>query len=527
MASPFHISTSLAEQQTQLDIGHELQQTNISFPQWFEDNQHDLDLPPYLPELIRLESIVEEIRSEPVQITLPGHQPIINPTLQLTQTAFTGLADFFSDNKPLERTAKNIGAGEQYICIWQNIDGDVVVKAAEQHELLALKLVAENVNLEQTALDEQIRIGVLDKALQLAYDEQLVLRPESRLIRNPEIFQATEYVDELKLKSKSFTLQWHITQACDLNCKHCYDRSSRKTLPLDEGIRILDDFRSFCNERYVNGHVTFTGGNPLLYPHFKEIYQAAADRGFGLAILGNPAPKEVLAELVAIQPMKFFQVSLEGLEDHNNEIRGENHYSNILQFLEILKELEIYSMVMLTLTRSNQDQVLKLAELLRGKVDRFSFNRLSMVGEGASLHSVPTKSYRRFLADYTAAAADNPSMGFKDNHLNTLFSQEGSDIMGGCTGFGCGAAFNFITLLAEGEVHACRKLPSYLGDITKQTLSEIYDSDIAEKYRNGCTACNGCKTRAVCGGCLAVTYGIGLDIFNDKDPYCFADPSST
>ena len=522
MKASYSISISLAQKHTKTDIHKELQQLSIPFPQWLETHGQIDDLPPYLSEVVRLETAIEEVRTDPTSISRLQDNWIVNPSLKLVTTTFTNLVPLLLGEGDKEN---NIVPGGEHILIWRRTDDEIRFKVAEEHDLLALKLVAENINLEKTAEIEQTQIGLFDRALTLGNEEQIILRPETRLIRNPAIFSTSEFVDKSKLKSNSFTLQWHITQACDLHCKHCYDRTSRTALPLDEGIRILDDLRTFCNQRHVGGHVTFTGGNPLLYPHFKELYQAAADHGFELAILGNPASKETMAELTAIKPMKFFQVSLEGLEQHNNDIRGKDHFKNILNFLDILKELDIYSMVMLTLTRANQDQVLELAELLRDKVDRFSFNRLSMVGEGASLQPIPTDNYREFLADYVKASIDNPSMGYKDNHLNTLFTQEKQDIMGGCTGFGCGAAFNFITLLAEGEVHACRKLPSYLGDITKQSFSEIYDSAISEKYRNGCSACNNCPTRPVCGGCLAVTYGLGLDIFKDKDPYCFADQS--
>ncbi len=523
MKPSYSISISLAQKHLKTDIHKELRRLSIPFPQWFENHGQAADLPPYLSEVIRLETRIEEVRTDPTPVKRPQDKWIVNPTLQLTTTTVTNLVPLLLGE---DKKEEDIGPGGEHILIWRRTDDEMQFKVAEEHDLLALKLVAENINVEKTAEIEQTQIGLFDRALSLGNEKQIVLRPETKLVRNPAIFSTSEFVDESMLKSNSFTLQWHITQACDLHCKHCYDRTNRKALSLDESIRVLDDLRSFCNQRHVSGHVTFTGGNPLLYPHFKEVYQAAADRGFELAILGNPASKETLAELTAIKPMKFYQVSLEGLEQHNNDIRGNGHFMNILNFLDILKELDIYSMVMLTLTRANQDQVMELAELLRDKVDRFSFNRLSMVGEGASLQSVPTDSYRQFLVDWVKASTDNPSMGYKDNHLNTLFTQEGQDIMGGCTGFGCGAAFNFITLLAEGEVHACRKLPSYLGDITKQSLSEIYDSEISEKYRNGCSACEGCPTRPVCGGCLAVTYGLGLDIFNDKDPYCFSESTS-
>ena len=112
-------------------------------------------------------------------------------------------------------------------------------------------------------------------------------------------------------------------------------------------------------------------------------------------------------------------------------------------------------------------------------------------------------------------------MGLKDNLTNILHYRKGIPVFGGCTGYGCGAAFNFLTLLPDGEVHACRKLPSPLGNILENSLLELYDSEPARRYRAGTSACRACPIRPVCGGCLAVAYGMGLSIFQDRDPFCF------
>ena len=129
-------------------------------------------------------------------------------------------------------------------------------------------------------------------------------------------------------------------------------------MKLEDGIRILDDFKIFCRERRVRGQISFSGGNPLLYPNFTELYRAAAERGFVTALLGNPATREQIHELISIQMPSFFQVSLEGLQEHNDNIRGRGHFERIMAFLSILRELGVYSMVMLTLTRDNVDQVM-------------------------------------------------------------------------------------------------------------------------------------------------------------------------
>jgi len=167
------------------------------------------------------------------------------------------------------------------------------------------------------------------------------------------------------------------------------------------------------------------------------------------------------------------------------------------------------------------DQVIPLAETLRGKADVFHFNRLALFGEGANLKLPDRTRYRKFLEDYLAAAETNPVMGIKDNLINILRREKGIGLFGGCAGYGCGAAFNFVSLLADGEVHACRKLPSPIGNLHRQGLAEIYDSEEARRYRLGPSACRDCVVRPACGGCLASTLSHGLDIFTEKDPFCF------
>jgi len=222
-----------------------------------------------------------------------------------------------------------------------------------------------------------------------------------------------------------------------------------------------------------------------------------------------------------VQKPVFFQVSLEGLETHNDAIRGKGHYRKTMRFLTVLGELGVHRVVMLTLTRDNMEQVVPLAGQLKDRADLFTFNRLSNVGRGADLDAVLPERYRSFLADYRKAAADNPVMGFKDNLFNLLNYQEGRPLTGGCTGRGCGAAFNFVSLLSDGEVHACRKFPSPIGNIYSASLNDIYHGPQAVRYRNGSQACASCDIRPVCGGCLAVVHGAGGDVFNDLDPCCF------
>ena len=222
----------------------------------------------------------------------------------------------------------------------------------------------------------------------------------------------------------------------------------------------------------------------------------------------------------------YFQISLEGLESHNDHIRGKGHFQRSLTFLDQLRSLDIYTMVMLTLSNENIHQVLPLAEVLRDRTDFFTFNRLSTVGEGARLQMADPETFQIFLRQYHAASKHNPTMGLKDNLINIIRHEEGSKPFGGCTGYGCGAAFNFLALLADGEVHACRKFPSQIGNVRQSRLMDIYHSTMAQQYRTGSEKCGNCLLNAVCRGCLAITHSYGRDIFKEKDPYCFMQPGT-
>jgi selenobiotic family peptide radical SAM maturase len=471
--------------------------------------------PPYLVDLARIEESRYALINSPQIFPESVQTRMVNPAFDLLTVNWSNLPEFIMDQsvEPVPGTA--------YVIVWiRPGPRDIRISSADTDDLLALKIVAEGMDTVSAAAEGGISAGAVENLLFRGQQRGLILAPDS-LIRRHREFPAGEISNPEFFSSKTFTLQWHVTQACDLNCRHCYDRSERKTMTLQQALRVLDTLHDFCSLHHVYGHVSFSGGNPMLYPHFDRVYKEAADRGFMTAVLGNPMPVDRIEKMMAVQKPGFYQVSLEGMKAHNDYIRGTGHYHRTIDFLKLLGDLGIYRMVMLTLTRHNMDDVLELAESLNGRAELFTFNRLASVGQGAQLPAVTPELFPDFLRAYMKAAKSNPVMAYKDNLFNLLKWREGVPVGGGCTGHGCGAAFNFVSVLPDGEVHACRKFPSWIGNIYEQSLSDIYHGFDAEKYRGGSIACGKCPVRPVCGGCLAVGYGYGIDIFNEKDPYCF------
>lgn len=468
-------------------------------------------------DLDQIRKARNRVRSSQLPVQNDLERLCVNPSLEIVSSAWRGLAGLLDQKACL---GQQLEPGPELVMVWKSPhDRQTYTEAARPADLAAIKIILEQRDRFSAAREADVPVGTIDSAIRQAVSRGLLLSPPSR-IRRTDSFH-TPAVDDKFLASSIFTLQWHITQECDLNCLHCYDRSDRSRVVLADGLKILDQMRVFCLNHYVRGQVSFSGGNPLLHPDFITLYRAAAERGLGTALLANPTTWQQLSEIVAVQMPAYIQVSLEGLEEHNDLIRGKGHFRRTLAFLDIMQELGVHSEVMLTLTRENLRQVLPLGELLRDRTDSFTFNRLALFGHGAELALPERSDYEAFLSAYLKAMRDNPVLALKDSLFQCILESEKQDFFGGCAGYGCGAAFNFVALLPDGEVHACRKFPSLIGSVRKESLTEIYHSKSAAAYREGSSSCQGCALRTVCRGCPAITASFGGDPGKDRDPFCF------
>jgi MoaA/NifB/PqqE/SkfB family radical SAM enzyme len=106
---------------------------------------------------------------------------------------------------------------------------------------------------------------------------------------------------------------WQITNECNLACLHCIEESGPgKAFPdeLDRGeaLRVIDEL--MANEV---PYLSFSGGEPMLHPHFFEMVERVTSRGSQLKIEtnGHYLTPDNCARLAALE-VKAVQVSLDG-----------------------------------------------------------------------------------------------------------------------------------------------------------------------------------------------------------------------
>jgi MoaA/NifB/PqqE/SkfB family radical SAM enzyme len=120
-----------------------------------------------------------------------------------------------------------------------------------------------------------------------------------------------------------------ISRRCNLKCHMCVqyrhgvgDNSPltwydpKKEMPVSAWINVLDQLKSFKPWLFI------TGGEPTIYPHFKELIQAKSQRGLAGDVTTNGLILEGLAEFLVENRVENVIISLDGAEELHDRVRG-------------------------------------------------------------------------------------------------------------------------------------------------------------------------------------------------------------
>jgi sulfatase maturation enzyme AslB (radical SAM superfamily) len=159
---------------------------------------------------------------------------------------------------------------------------------------------------------------------------------------------------------------------CDVRCKFCYDElvASREKawLPVDEACALLDKFRTF----YRNEFVDFMGGEPTLHPQAVEIVAHAARIGLRPTVITHGMHLADLdqARAFAQAGVHDFLVSIHGSTPatvagiHG---RGRDNHARQLAALDNLNALGVPFRFNVTMIRDNLDELPAIADLAAAK----------------------------------------------------------------------------------------------------------------------------------------------------------------
>ncbi len=156
-------------------------------------------------------------------------------------------------------------------------------------------------------------------------------------------------------------LELQMTNRCNLQCRHCYvGEGSQQDLSMKQIEAVLGQFEEIQGLRLL-----LSGGEPLLHPHFWEVNGVVRDFGFRSVLLSNGTliSKEVAAKL----RIHEVQISLDGMEEGHESLRGKGTFKKTIAAIDHLQEAGIRVSVATMIHRRNLSEFDRLSHLLQSK----------------------------------------------------------------------------------------------------------------------------------------------------------------
>lgn len=343
-------------------------------------------------------------------------------------------------------------------------------------------------------------------------------------------------MDNSLFSNSGIILQWHITERCNQNCIHCYhDNSYDKELDFSQLLEIVDQFKHFLDQNTLPGHkrigahINITGGEPFIRDDFiklLEVFSLNKDY-FGFAILSNASLIDFsTAKYLKKLGTRFIQVSIDGSKSTHDKIRGDGNFDKTISAIKLLNKAKLRTVVSFTASKKNYNEFSEVVKISRKiKVHRVWSDRFLPIGNSKNaknevLSASETHLYNKLLNQERIKC--NKSFFNKTEvtmHRALQFIESGEKP------YKCSAGNKLITILANGDLCPCRRMPIPVGNLMKNTINELYyTSELFKKLRSETVLpekCNNCIYSKVCaGGLKCLAYAITGDPFSG-DPGCW------
>jgi len=317
-----------------------------------------------------------------------------------------------------------------------------------------------------------------------------------------------------------------------------YNGETTDELDFNSCIKIIDDFTRTLDHWGIRGRINLTGGDPLLKENIFEIIKYASKKNILVGILGNPDRiNYVTARKLKELGILNYQISIDGMEETHDAFRGKKGaFREVIKAIHILNSVGIESDVMFTVCKANAPELIDVIRLAaREGVSKFHFARLVPTGKGAELKKdmLAPKEYRALLLNILEELKKLEETGCKTkfsrkDHLWTLLYHE-LGLRKPLPNYremiysGCSIGINMMTILADGTVLPCRRLPIIIGKVPQQSLRDIFINSIElNRMREieSLKKCGRCDLIQFCRGCPAVAFGATNDYIGE-DPQCW------
>lgn len=329
----------------------------------------------------------------------------------------------------------------------------------------------------------------------------------------------------------SFHIQWHITNLCNLRCRHCYQDDFSKDKDLDwAGLRKLTDgILTTIKEWDKTACIHLTGGEPLLKPELFDLLnyldRSPVVEELGIITNGLLLNRDVVKRLSEFLKLKKIKISLDGADaETNDSIRGKGTFNQVIQNIPLIKRDNSFEIIlMFTVMKRNfraLESFFKLCQNLG--IDGLIIERFIPWGKGRErieevLNKEEWKELIRAFLDFFSVEEEDSFLPYQAFQIS--FDGEEPQLLGAP----CVIGRDGLCIMPDGTVFPCRRFPISIGNLLNDSLKTIWEkSDLLEKLRkkeNLKGKCGRCEIKD-CRGCRSLALSLTGDYF-EEDPHCW------
>lgn len=298
---------------------------------------------------------------------------------------------------------------------------------------------------------------------------------------------------------------FELTPLCNLDCKMCYVHLQKEQLC---GAKLLsfDEWKTIADEAIACGmmYARLTGGECLMYPHFKEFYLYLQSKGIEVTVLTNGVLlNEEMTEFFKDNPPAAIQITLYGASDEAYErVTGSRQFAKVIGNIRNIIEAKLPLSVVITPNpfMTDGEETLRLIDSLglpiiinsglmsprketgRKKqetdVDIYvSLYRLRKELQGGETLSDPESEPRESLKENRAAQP---------------------------RGVTCGAGRSAFSISWRGEMRPCNTFPTGAENVLEKGFLQSWKNinSLVKEYPLP-IECEGCRYKKICKHCVA------------------------
>ncbi len=333
-----------------------------------------------------------------------------------------------------------------------------------------LDMFDKNVKLK----DIEKRTGYNQKELKVLYSEI-----EQKLLSKDY------YEDNLKLDTP-IKIQWKITNKCNLKCKHCYlGKLDGFELPFEKAEEIAD---TIINSNVME--VTISGGECLTYKGIEKIIKKFLVNGIKVDVFTNALLLKNVLDKIDLDILNknalLFYVSVDGLKNSHEQIRGKNTFDKTIANIKYAIEKGYPVVTNTVINKINYCDIMDMVVLLKQiGVKDVQLSNLIVQGNADNSLKISLLEQMALKEKINDLYKEHPEFGYiyysevpdSDGVRKVYSLSNGKKNFIGNDNWKCTASVARVTIDSNGKVYCCPFIKdSYLGDLNKENLSEVWDN---------------------------------------------------